>query len=171
MAKKKEIKLTRTAGETVESGDVNFSYNDVLIGSLSDSGSAVLKTENTVVKHDIEVEYTKPAAPSLGNTLNVTNNSSTIQNVDGSIIYNNVYNYFRVSSNESQTARIYCVYEDNYIVHLNVIVNADTLNVTVNNTALTYTPSSRGGYYKYSSTPSSDPIYGETYNVVISDKE
>jgi hypothetical protein len=62
MAKKKEIKLTRTAGETVESGDVNFSYNDVLIGSLSDSGSAVLKTENTVVKHDIEVEYTKPTA-------------------------------------------------------------------------------------------------------------
>lgn len=60
MAKKKEIKLTRTAGETVESGDVNFSYNNVLIGSLSDTGSAVLKTENTVVKHDIEVEYTKP---------------------------------------------------------------------------------------------------------------
>ena len=60
MTKKKEIKLTRTAGETVESGDVNFSYNNVLIGSLSDSGTAVLKTENTVVKHDIEVEYTKP---------------------------------------------------------------------------------------------------------------
>lgn len=75
MAKKKEIKLTRTAGETVESGDVNFSYNDVLIGSLSDSGSAVLKTENTVVKHDIEVEYTKPQT-NYTRTLTVNGNDN-----------------------------------------------------------------------------------------------
>lgn len=63
MAKSKktvEIPLVRS-GAAVESGDVNFTFNNELIGSLSDSGTAVLKTKDTIVRKDIEVEYTKPA--------------------------------------------------------------------------------------------------------------
>lgn len=58
MAKKK-IEL-RTSGSSVESGDVNITYNNVRIAGLSESTSAVLETEDTVCKHDIEIEYTKP---------------------------------------------------------------------------------------------------------------
>lgn len=63
MAKSKktvEIPLVRS-GAAVESGDVNFTFNNELIGSLSESGTAVLKTKDTIVRKDIEVEYTKPA--------------------------------------------------------------------------------------------------------------
>ena len=63
MAKSKktvEIPLVRS-GAAVESGDVNFTFNNELIGSLSESGTAVLKTKDTIVRKDIEIEYTKPA--------------------------------------------------------------------------------------------------------------
>lgn len=63
MAKSKktvEIPLVRS-GAAVESGDVNFTFNNELIGSLSESGTAVLKTKDTIVRKDIEVEYTKPS--------------------------------------------------------------------------------------------------------------
>ena len=59
MAKKK-IEL-RTSGSSVESGDVNITYNNVRIAGLSESTSAVLETEDTVCKHDIEIEYNKPS--------------------------------------------------------------------------------------------------------------
>lgn len=63
MAKKK-IEL-RSAGSSVESGDVNITYNNVRIAGLSESTSAVLETEDTVCKHDIEIEYTKPGGATV----------------------------------------------------------------------------------------------------------
>lgn len=87
------------------SGDVNVSYKGSLIGSLSDTGSAVLKTENTVVKHDIDVEYTKPStpismpvyrkldteiAPTLITTYNGNGNTLIEVDLPNTLIYENV---------------------------------------------------------------------------------
>ena len=58
---KKSVKLGLRSGSTVESGDVNVTYNGVRIAGLSESTTATLETENTIVEHDIEIEYTKPA--------------------------------------------------------------------------------------------------------------
>ena len=69
MAKKKTIDI-KANPVAVEPGDVNISYNNVLIGSMSESETAVLQTENTKVLHDIEVEYVKPqTSPSYGSYL------------------------------------------------------------------------------------------------------
>lgn len=59
---KKSVKLGLRSGTSVESGDVNVTYNGVRIAGLSESTSATLQTENTIVEHDIEIEYTKPAS-------------------------------------------------------------------------------------------------------------
>ena len=58
---KKSVKLGLRSGSAVESGDVNVTYNGVRIAGLSESTTATLETENTIVEHDIEIEYTKPA--------------------------------------------------------------------------------------------------------------
>jgi hypothetical protein len=78
---------------TPEEGDVNIYYNNELIGSLSEDGTAVLKTENTKVLHDIEVEYVKPETPAgisvpinyrINNTTsNTVRNCSCMQNRNG----------------------------------------------------------------------------------------
>ena len=59
---KKSVKLGLRSGSAVESGDVNVTYNGVRIAGLSESTTATLDTENTIVEHDIEIEYTKPEA-------------------------------------------------------------------------------------------------------------
>ena len=59
---KKSVKLGLRSGSAVESGDVNVTYNGVRIAGLSESTTATLETENTIVEHDIEIEYTKPEA-------------------------------------------------------------------------------------------------------------
>ena len=70
MAKKK-IEL-RTSGSSVESGDVNITYNNVRIAGLSESTSAVLETEDNVCKHDIEIEYTKPAGGDIASPKSIS---------------------------------------------------------------------------------------------------
>lgn len=168
MAKKKEIKLTRTAGETVESGDVNFSYNNVLIGSLSDSGSAVLKTENTVVKHDIEVEYTKPTAGiSLPEISGSYPDDITIRGgTKGVMLYYGTNN--KIISNITAFTKQYLVPEyaprdGIYTADIFISSDTDTLNVTINNTTV---PFNTNGYsYRYSSA-----TYPEGFTVVVTNK-
>lgn len=59
---KKTIKVgLRSTGAEPAAGDVNISYKGSRIAGLSDSSTAVLETENTIVTGDIEVEYTKSA--------------------------------------------------------------------------------------------------------------
>ena len=65
---KKSVKLGLRSGSAVESGDVNVTYNGVRIAGLSESTTATLETENTIVEHDIEIEYMKPAGGSLERT-------------------------------------------------------------------------------------------------------
>lgn len=59
---KKTIKVgLRSTGMEPAAGDVNISYKGSRIAGLSESSTAVLETENTIVQDDIEVEYIKPA--------------------------------------------------------------------------------------------------------------
>lgn len=59
---KKTVKVDlKSAGAEPAAGDVNISYKGTRIAGLSESSTAVLETENTIVPDDIEVEYTKPA--------------------------------------------------------------------------------------------------------------
>ena len=60
---KKSVKVgLKSAGAEPASGDVNISYKGSRIAGLSESSTAVLETEDTIVTDDIEVEYTKPAS-------------------------------------------------------------------------------------------------------------
>jgi hypothetical protein len=60
---KKTVKVgLRSAGDEPAAGDVNISYKGARIAGLSESSTAVLETENTIVQDDIEVEYTKPTS-------------------------------------------------------------------------------------------------------------
>lgn len=168
MAKKKEIKLTRTAGETVESGDVNFSYNNVLIGSLSDSGSAVLKTENTVVKHDIEVEYTKPATGITLAEVNITNTAradisasrgSLVSKINGVIV-----NGYNPSVEKVYIIPLFDARERTYDFTILVESMSDNLNVTLNSVPVEF---SNDGYY----CADASSTYPEEITIVITNKE
>ena len=75
---KKSVKLGLRSGSAVESGDVNVTYNGVRIAGLSESTTATLETENTIVEHDIEIEYTKPESPAAGWTETVCINKNNI---------------------------------------------------------------------------------------------
>lgn len=76
MAKKKVNVDLRSAAE-VESGDVNITYNDVLIAGLSETVEATLRTGGTVVEHDIVVDYTKPEPATVNmRELSIVNNSA-----------------------------------------------------------------------------------------------
>lgn len=58
---KKTVKVDlRSAGAEPAAGDVNISYKGTRIAGLTESSTAVLETENTIVQDDIEVEYNKP---------------------------------------------------------------------------------------------------------------
>jgi len=97
---KKTIKVgLKTTGTEPAAGDVNISYKGSRIAGLSESSTAVLETENTIVQDDIEVEYNKPTAPVLPpNTVPVlVRNQSTMVNytIAGSMCksYNNQIYY------------------------------------------------------------------------------
>lgn len=61
---KKTVKVgLRSAGNEPAAGDVNISYKGSRIAGLSESSTAILETENTIVQDDIEIEYTKPETP------------------------------------------------------------------------------------------------------------
>lgn len=72
---KKSVKIGLRSGTTVESGDVNVTYNGVRIAGLSESTTATLQTENTIVEHDIEIEYTRPEGSGTEITFNVYSRS------------------------------------------------------------------------------------------------
>ena len=61
---KKSIKVNPNVAADVPSGDVNITYDGTRIAGISETTTARLETEDTVVKHDIVVDYTKPEAPS-----------------------------------------------------------------------------------------------------------
>ena len=72
MAKKKTIDLRNVDPTPVPEGDVNIIYNGTRIGGFSEDTEATLKTGGTRVLHDIDVNYTKPAAPAGDNYVHLT---------------------------------------------------------------------------------------------------
>lgn len=176
MSKKKEINLKSTPAE-VESGDVNIRYNDVLVGSLSESGSAVLKTEMTICEHDIELEYTKSGSDApAGNIVNITNNSSGTPVIEGRFItpegvaVDIATGYlFNIPTGISKLY-LYNIFQSTgeglYINEFLISSSVDAYSVVVNGTPLV---KDREGYsFRVQSTDG--PITGQTYNVVITDK-
>lgn len=163
MAKSKktvEIPLVRS-GAAVESGDVNFTFNNELIGSLSESGTAVLKTKDTIVRKDIEVEYTKPETPVglvIPSTITIENESegfNGIYSTTNAIIYSNTLshttNYVDGDVDQKWAVGYIPTYHDrqfNYSISFNVSVDGgnDTLNVLVNGVPLNF----NDGAYTYS---------------------
>lgn len=172
MSKKKEINLKSTPA-AVESGDVNITYNNVLVGSLSESGSAVLKTEMTICEHDIELEYTKSGSDGpAGNIVNITNNSIATPRIEGPMIttdsvwINDSYR-LNIPAGISKLYLYNTVEDGSYRAFFNIKAFSDIYSVAVNSTPITY---GVGGYL-FNQTSSDSPISGQTYNVIITDKE
>lgn len=174
MAKKKTIDLRSLEPTPVPAGDVNIIYNGVRIGGFSEDTDATLKTGGTRVEHDINVNYTKPSGQTIGNTLTITNNSSSQQEISRILIIENAcYEIYGVSPNTTISGYIFCFPDENgYKLSISFPVSGDNYNVSVNGEAVSYSlsPFGSGGSYAYSIT-SESPIAGQTYNLVISDKE
>lgn len=75
---KRSIKVNPKSVADVPSGDVNITYNGTRIAGLSETTSATLETEETLVMHDIELEYTKPETPSTTHTVTLTRNGTPL---------------------------------------------------------------------------------------------
>lgn len=182
MAKKK-IEL-RSAGSSVESGDVNITYNNVRIAGLSESTSAVLETENTVCKHDIEIEYTKPEAPTVDGLIipgkitvdNNSDNATGVSAVTGQLIYevvvNGVSNY-SVSSDAQPISLLsgyipsYNERYTNYSISFTVYsCCGDSLVVKVNDTPINY--NNTDGYTYTATIPANQNP--EPLTITITDK-
>lgn len=175
MAKKKTIDLRSVEPTPVPAGDVNIIYNGTRIGGFSEDTDATLKTGGTRVEHDIYIRYTKPAGQTIGNVLNVQNNASNTKGVDSSneygqfIIVNNELAPLSIGAHASGSAILLSYKnqtDDKYYVTLTVPSKTDVLNVTVNDSPVTH-----DGGYTFTSEASDSPIAGQTYNVVITDKE
>ena len=177
MAKKKvNIEIPRSgAAAEVPSGDVNIVYNNVRIAGLSETIDATLKTGGTVVQHDIEVEYTKPASGiPVGNTVNFNNNtvnSITIGTTYG-ISYDNIggfANELEIAANSTTTVYAFSGVSNNYYrISFTIASETDQYIITTDSSNWEYDP--RDGAYSWGATDTS-PINNQTYNVVITDKE
>jgi hypothetical protein len=172
MSKKKEINLKSTPA-AVESGDVNITYNNVLVGSLSESGSAVLKTEKTICEHDIELVYTKPAAgvslPKL-TTIKPSGSDLLPEYFDnGNILYATNDGLIANKAGLTDESKIYGVpfYRNGlYKLDFQITTVEDSYNVSVNGNTISFDADMGGYIYSYSSA-----TYPEEFTIVITNKE
>ena len=138
---KKSVKLGLRSGSAVESGDVNVTYNGVRIAGLSESTTATLETENTIVEHDIEIEYMKPEAPA-GLTfpaLSITNNSAVpIKQIDLTAIIINDSGCHYTADIETATNYIPGFFEGAYSFALIIESDNDSYDVVVNDTVIPF---------------------------------
>lgn len=167
MSKKKEINLKSTPA-AVESGDVNITYNNVLVGSLSDSSTAVLKTEMTICEHDIELEYTKPAGEISLPEVNLTNTAGALISINKGVFLSKISGVI-VTNYLPDYEKLYVVpvfdgRTGQYSISIYVNSVLDNLNVNINNTPVSF--DSDGYYYEYASE-----TYPEGFTIVITNKE
>lgn len=172
MAKKKTIDLRSVDPTPVPAGDVNIIYNGTRIGGFSEDTEAVLKTAGCRVEQDINVNYTKPTGRPAGNVVNITNNSSGTPSIVGSGLMTAegvIKGPIPIPSGNS-TLFLYNDFDENaYITYFDIFSETDAYSVTVNNTPISYQAGNDGySFERYSET---GPITGQTYNVVITDKE
>lgn len=148
MSKKKEINLKSTPA-AVESGDVNISYNNVLVGSLSDSGSAVLKTEMTICEHDIELEYTKSATAFPALLVTIAEGCNAVIDLETPLVQldssNNLISGLSIESSvAAQFIPNINLNTNKYIFRGSIYAESDDYTVTVNNEVIAFGP--RGHY-------------------------
>lgn len=173
MAKKKvNIEIPRSgAAAEVPSGDVNIVYNNVRIAGLSETVDATLKTGGTVVQHDIEVEYVKPAAgislPEISGSypdqLGISGGTSSVMLFETN---NKIVRSLRGIATKQYLIPSYISSDDLYVADLIIYRNIDDLNVIINNTPVLYDTDKKGYYYKYSSS-----TYPEGFTVMVTNKE
>lgn len=142
---KKNVKIgLKSAGAEPAAGDVNISYKGVRIAGLSESTSATLETENTIVEDDIEVEYNKPSTPPVGIpiTWNIDETINPIISILlGSGIVLDANDNICVAENAADSARIIPAIEGTgYLITINVkpTDSTDSLNVSINSTPVAY---------------------------------
>ena len=175
MAKKIKVGL-KTTGAEPAAGDVNISYKGSRIAGLSESSTAVLETENTIVQDDIEVEYDRPDTDLNYIPLTVNDSATetkTYNYLTGTIAYvdsnGKLMRPLSVSSTETPTA-IIPDYRPNQINHYKIALwigcASDALNVTVNDTSLSYSAQDRT--YSYLLETAVYPTSG--YTMPITDK-
>lgn len=171
MAKKKTIDLRSVDPTPVPVGDVNIIYNGTRIGGFSEDTEATLKTGGTRVEHDIDVNYTKPSGSAIGNTVNLSTDI-----VDEAVIINGAFidttgvyssTLQAEADNPGSTLALCKKNRDGYSVFLTFENEEDFYSMTVNGTPVTFD----SGAYRFSSSPSADPVNGQTYNVVITNKQ
>ena len=180
---KKSVKLGLRSGSAVESGDVNVTYNGFRIAGLSESTTATLETENTIVEHDIEIEYTRPEAPTVDGLIipgkitvdNNSDNATGVSAVTGQLIYevvvNGVSNYY-VSSDAQPISLLsgyipsYNERYTNYSISFTVYsYGGDSLVVKVNDTPISY---NTDGYTYTATIPANQNP--EPLTITITDK-
>ncbi len=169
---KKSIKVNPKSVADVPSGDVNITYNGTRIAGLSESTSATLETEETLVMHDIEVEYTKPAGGTVGNVLAISNNTDDeISVTEGTTAVNENYAVIRSIPAGNSNATIFSKDDErgDYFVTLTLSVDSDIYDITVNDTPVSYNNVLK--IYSYRSASSGSPINGQTYALTINYKE
>lgn len=168
--------------ETIPIGeaDVIVKYNNQPIASLSDTGTFALKTGGTRVEHDIIVRY---AGGPAGNVVNITNNSSGVPEIDKSdgvlITAEGVAstNSHPRTSIPSGNSKMFLFNqrgqgkgdETLFFISLPIKAEDDLYSVVVNNTPIAY--DDRSARYRFFQESATGPITGQTYNVVITDKQ
>lgn len=128
-------------------------------------------TNPAIVKSIIEAEYTKPSGTTIGNTVNLSTGL-----VDEEVTMNG--NFFNTTGVYSEvlkathdnpgTALTLCrIAHGGYVVDFYCESEEDLYSITVNGAPISYDR----GQYQFRSSPSANPINGQTYNVVINYKE
>lgn len=169
MAKKKTIDLREPT--PVPAGDVNIIYNGTRIGGFSEDTDATLKTGGTRVLSDINVNYTKPSGSAIGNTVNLSTDIVGEQvSIQGPFFDATGVDYPNLTAENDNpgTSLVLCSgVGGGYAVAFYFESEDDLYSMTVNGTPVTF---ERGAYSFFSST-SANPINGQTYNVVITNKQ
>lgn len=156
-------------------GDVSITYNGNQIGVLSDSGTLTLDVKNTVCGDNIEVEYTKSGGSDVAiNDITVVNSTTGDVSMLGTyLLKDNVVqlNNFFISPGTYNWKLLNDYNSDDslYLIAVSVQANSDIYNVTVNGTPISAETVFHDVEYKFEDT-NSNPISGNTYNIVITEK-
>lgn len=148
--------------------DVTVRYNNEAIVELSDSGTKILKTKDTICEDDIEVEYTKPSggisAPEITFDIDSENISDAIYN--GSPFFRIVNNEGLQATYAQATNYMPRKVGSDYSYQFRLLNSQDNLTITVNNENVVFSNDAPAGYAK-------NIIFGSTpgnVTVVIRDK-
>lgn len=119
--------------------DVEISYNNSVIASLSDSGTEVLETNGTFMADDITVTYTKSVGGN--NTMLVNISSAGVMDKTASEIYDALNAGTALVFNDTTNRHFFSLLRADYSSSSN-----GALQVVVTGTSATYSASSGSEY-------------------------